>query len=164
MLASHAKELILKTKLIYIKHISPSYFLWSALDYLLYSIVRCTGNIPRSESGYASSTRKFGNFDKFPLIAFSRIICYYGQNKQWAVLHFVRDFDAYPQTECEVVDYFCMSHTYIYMMHFVLLASIYIRLYTQIKIEQSFVEASETKRRELKKVEQFSNVSWKSII
>lgn len=53
---------------------------------------------------------------------------------------------------------------YMYIMHFVLFACIYARLYSQIKIGQSIVKASETKQRELKKVEQFSNVSWKSII
>lgn len=112
MLASYAKELILKTKLIYIKHISPSYFLWSALDCYT-QLSDDTGNVPTSYSGYASSRRKFGNFDKFPLVVFSRITCYYGQNKRWAVICFVRDSDVYPQTECEVVDDFCMSCIFI---------------------------------------------------
>lgn len=51
-----------------------------------------------------------------------------------------------------------------YMMYIVLFTCIYIRMYIQIKIGQSFVKASETKQRELKEVGQFSNVSWKSII
>lgn len=100
----------------------------------------------------------------FPLVAFSRIICYCSQNKQLAVIQFVRDF-AYPHVEYEIADDFA-CHIYIkkYRMYIVLFASICIRMYTQINIGQSSVKASETKQRELKEVELFSNVSWKSII
>lgn len=41
LLVGHAKELIIKNKLICIKHFSPSYFGGSTLDYLLYFVVRC---------------------------------------------------------------------------------------------------------------------------
>lgn len=48
---------------------------------------------------------------------------------------------------------------YIYIIDVALFTCVYIKLYTQIKIGESFVKASEKKQRELKKVEQFSNVS-----
>lgn len=74
MLASHAKDLILRTKLIYVKHLSASYFnffMWSALHffYILFSDV--TGYTQISESIYASSRRILGTFHQFLLFTCS---------------------------------------------------------------------------------------------
>jgi len=50
-------------------------------------------------------------------------------------------------------------HMYTYIMCVVFFACICIRLPTQIKTGQSFVQDSGTKQRELNKVEHFFNVS-----
>lgn len=76
LLASHAKELILKTKLIYINPISPCYFF--VISIRLFVIFCCQMSLAmyQHQSGSASSRRKFGNLDKFSLVAFTRITCY----------------------------------------------------------------------------------------